>query len=271
MSFSTDLKEACIVTHYSGATDKQSILREIAKVAKKDALLDNISEETIFQSLQKREDSSSTGMEHGIAIPHCAIEGLTDFVIGIITVPTGVDFAALDGKETNIIVFILAPADKRSEHIRHLAIIARVLHSEEKRAEIISAKEAAFVRQAFLTRHHEHTMAQTKTESYLFTVIIQDADIFDDILELFTNIEGGSVSVTEAKDATDYLNALPLFHSFITEERAGYHRIILATLTEQYLNETTYELNSFIEKRSGAPGLLFFVQKLNYLNGNIDL
>ena len=99
------LRKECVV---AGAqfSDKADALREIVQTAKKSSALKDVSEEEILASLEGRESLGSTGFGKGIAIPHCRLKSVTDFVVGIITVAAGVDFKALDEEKVKLIIFI---------------------------------------------------------------------------------------------------------------------------------------------------------------------
>ena len=72
--------------------DKDGLLNEIAKLASSD----ESTQKKIFENLKEREGLGSTGFGNGIAIPHCALDNIDEFIIGIITVPNGVDYDSLD-------------------------------------------------------------------------------------------------------------------------------------------------------------------------------
>jgi len=55
--------------------------------------------EELFNKLAEREELLSTGIGNGIALPHCTLDDLDDFVIGILVVPSGVSFKAIDKKK----------------------------------------------------------------------------------------------------------------------------------------------------------------------------
>ena len=80
----------------TSATTKEALLHEIAVLAKKSPCLKNLSENDIYEGLSKRESLGSTGFGDGIAIPHCRLDGIDEFVVGIITSPQGIEFDALD-------------------------------------------------------------------------------------------------------------------------------------------------------------------------------
>ena len=89
------------------AKNKEDILKEISKLSKNNQLLNDITEEEIFSALKKREKLCSTGFGNFIAIPHCSFEKLTDFVVGILVAPDGVDFNSLDNQKTKIFFYII--------------------------------------------------------------------------------------------------------------------------------------------------------------------
>ena len=94
MSLFKDLKEECIQIG-SDATNKEEVLKEIAKLAKQCSALDNVSETDLFQALLDRENIGTTGFEKGIAIPHCKLDSISEFVVGALVIPEGVDCTLL--------------------------------------------------------------------------------------------------------------------------------------------------------------------------------
>ncbi|HDG67932.1 MAG TPA: hypothetical protein ENG11_02160, partial [candidate division Zixibacteria bacterium] len=70
-------------------SSKDEVLRKIAELATHCETLKDIDPEKIYRSLAERESLCSTGIGGGIAIPHCRLEEIDDFVVGLITVPDG--------------------------------------------------------------------------------------------------------------------------------------------------------------------------------------
>ena len=89
-----------------------------------------------------REVKMSTGMKHGIAIPHGKSPTITNLVacIGISEAP--VEFDALDHEPCRIFVMTLSPVDKTGPHLQFLAEISLLFKSAEKRQEILNATSA---------------------------------------------------------------------------------------------------------------------------------
>ncbi len=96
--------------------------------------------ETALQALMERERKMSTGMEHGVAIPHGKTETVDELVVALGTHPTGVEFEALDGGASRIFVMTLSPKDRSGPHIQFLAEVSRILRSEAVREKILAAK-----------------------------------------------------------------------------------------------------------------------------------
>ena len=92
-------------------------------------------------AVMARERSMSTGMEHGLAIPHAAVEGLPEVVacLAIDQTEAGLNFESIDGSHTHFVVLLLIPRAQKLLHIRTLADVARVLGSEGVRSALLAA------------------------------------------------------------------------------------------------------------------------------------
>jgi mannitol/fructose-specific phosphotransferase system IIA component (Ntr-type) len=96
----------------------------------------------IVEAVMARERSMSTGMEHGIAIPHAAVDGVETVVaaMGVVGDPGGLTFESIDGRPTRVVVLLVIPRAQKLLHIRTLADIARVLGRDAVREQLIAAK-----------------------------------------------------------------------------------------------------------------------------------
>jgi Kef-type K+ transport system membrane component KefB/mannitol/fructose-specific phosphotransferase system IIA component (Ntr-type) len=89
--------------------------------------------DAIVQRVLERERTMSTGLEHGVAVPHARLPGLGRPVVGVGISPEGVDFDAPDGHPAHLVVLILsAPGDDRAQ-IELMADAARVFADERRR------------------------------------------------------------------------------------------------------------------------------------------
>lgn len=87
-------------------------------------------EEDSLARLLEREKVVSTGIGHGVAIPHAKAAHVQQMVIVAARVAQGVDFEALDGQPVYILFLLLGPQEAASLHVRLLARIARLIKVE---------------------------------------------------------------------------------------------------------------------------------------------
>ena len=89
----------------------------------------------------------STGMKHGIAIPHGKTDSVSDLVACIGIADNPVDFDSLDQEPARIFIMTLSPLDKTGPHLQFLAQISLLFKSAEKREELLrAANEQAVIK-----------------------------------------------------------------------------------------------------------------------------
>lgn len=86
-----------------------------------------------------REGKMSTGMEHGIAIPHGKTDTVKKLVVGVGIHREGVDFESLDGQPAHIFIMTVSPLNKSGPHIQFLAEISRILGNAAVRERLLAA------------------------------------------------------------------------------------------------------------------------------------
>jgi PTS system nitrogen regulatory IIA component len=99
-----------------------------------------IEAEDLFRRLIARERLGSTGIGHGIAIPHCRVENCSGTVGALITLSEAVDFDSIDSQPVDILFAMLVPEKAHDEHLQNLAALAGALSSTEFREKLRSAK-----------------------------------------------------------------------------------------------------------------------------------
>ena len=269
MNFSNYLKDLSIELNFK-ANNKDEVLKEIARLANKNSILKKVKEKTIYKALKDREEVGSTGFGNEIAIPHCVIDNISDFVVGVLVIPDGVDYNSIDGKDTKIFSFIIAPKEKKNEHIRILSNISKVLQQSENIRNILESTSPEQIINIFskvLDKYQDKLKEKKYTK---FTIIIQNEDSFYDIMNLFTEIQGCFVSVVEAENARKYLYSMPLFSYLWTEEKKGFNRIIFAIVNNAFANDTLRQINLIIDSLGKDAGVLILSQEISYLNGSIS-
>ena len=112
-----------------------------------------VDERELFQSIMEREELGSTGIDHGVAIPHAKLKYIVH-PKGLLAISQrGVDFNSIDGGLTHFFILIVYPQNfigKQTQVLSHIARLFRdktlresilKAHSPEKVLEILKAKE----------------------------------------------------------------------------------------------------------------------------------
>lgn len=93
-----------------------------------------------LEAVLKREQTISTGMRDGIALPHGKTDSVQDLVPCIAIAKHPVDFNSLDGKPCSLFIMTLSPTHKAGPHLQFLAEISSLFKNETKREALKMAK-----------------------------------------------------------------------------------------------------------------------------------
>ncbi len=99
----------------------------------------------IVEVVVEREKSMSTGMEHGIALPHGATDRVDDIIGALGVSRRGIPFESLDGQPAHIVILLVLPKDKFQAHVRTLGGIAHVMSNASLREAIKNAADSESV------------------------------------------------------------------------------------------------------------------------------
>jgi len=252
-------------------TTQLEVLTAIARLAKQSKVLANMDEATILKGLTDREALSTTGFGHGIAIPHCRLDGVEDFVVGILSVPDGAEFNAMDEQPVKLFVFIIAPSSSSNIHIKILSAISQVLNVPEHVAEMVNAPTAEILAENFLRHVRDEADPQQHDNKNLFRVQIQDEDLFHDVLKIFASFNSATIMVYEAEPASNYLEKMPLFAGFWSDKHTEFCKVILATVDKQDTNETIRRIEQHTGSIDERDDILLTVQELFYCSGGLNI
>lgn len=263
------VRQECVVTGLEIA-DKQAALREVARVAKQSPILDNVDEAVILEGLEEREALGSTGFGKGIALPHCRIEGVKEFVVGLLTVKDGVEFESMDEAPVHLIAFIIAPCHESNDHIRVLSAISKVLTVPGVIEELIAAPSKEALLDGFL--RHTETADESDDDEHrsLIHVFVQEEDLFRELLQVFAGEENCSVMIVEAENTTPYLARTPLFAGFWQDHSARFCRVIIAVVDRRLKNEMLRQVQTITGGLEGRDDVMVAIQDLAYTAGGIS-
>jgi PTS system nitrogen regulatory IIA component len=257
----------------SKASNKTEALTEIARLAKKSSVLAKVSERQILDALLQREQVGTTGFGEGIAIPHCRLDGIDEFVAGLLIAPEGIDFQSLDGEKTTTFFFIIGPQSQRNRHIQLLSAISKILKKPDVIQRFIEAfdeKRVGQIVEELFRLVDIGTAPEPKSGRCLFHVFVQVEEYFEDLLQIFSAAVDGSITVLETNAAGYYLHRLPLFSAYWSESQKGYCRLILAVVEKDLCNDVIRRIHTVVENLENNTGVLITVQELFYSSGSLE-
>lgn len=116
------------------ATSKKCALEHLSNLVANDE--DALLATEVFDSLVARERLGSTGIGHGVAIPHGRLSKLDHAVSAFMRFEKGVDFDAIDNEPVAYMFALLVPKDSNDEHLHLLAQLAKMFSNPAMREKL---------------------------------------------------------------------------------------------------------------------------------------
>ena len=105
--------------------------------------LHGLSRALITDSLFARERLGSTGLGHGVAIPHGRIKGLKAPMAAVFQLARAIGFDAPDEQPVSLLIFLLVPEAATQKHLEILSEIAELLSDASLRERLKASVDAA--------------------------------------------------------------------------------------------------------------------------------
>jgi mannitol/fructose-specific phosphotransferase system IIA component (Ntr-type) len=122
------------------ATDKRSALESLLEILVHSGVVPEDQTGDMLQCLIGRETQTSTGLGHGVALPHVKTDVVDDIRIAFGRSTQGIDFEALDGEPVHFFFLVLAPIDKACEYLKVLSLISLLMKDKDNRRALLRAK-----------------------------------------------------------------------------------------------------------------------------------
>jgi Kef-type K+ transport system membrane component KefB/mannitol/fructose-specific phosphotransferase system IIA component (Ntr-type) len=119
-----------------GETKEEIITELVDMLAAAGKLLDR---DAALTAVFEREKSMSTGMEHGIALPHGKTDGIADIAVAVGIKRKGINFDSMDGEPSRLFILVVSPKKAGGPHVQFLAAVGSVLKDEALREAVIHA------------------------------------------------------------------------------------------------------------------------------------
>jgi PTS system nitrogen regulatory IIA component len=132
-----DLLDRRCVTLKAGASSGHQALSLVAETAGRRFGLDS---GVVLDALIAREQTGSTGVGYGVAVPHAKAPGLDRMRAIFVSLERPVDFDAVDGAPVDLFFALLSPVEAGPEHLQAFARIARILRKSELRQQLRQAR-----------------------------------------------------------------------------------------------------------------------------------
>lgn len=126
----------------SAESDKWQVLQSLIETLSKASNFSDEIHHAVIEAVFDREQSMTTGIGEGVAIPHASVEGLKKSYAALQILPEPVEFEAIDHKPVDILILILLPKNQFQKHIRTLAAIARLVNDADFRKELRVTEDA---------------------------------------------------------------------------------------------------------------------------------
>jgi nitrogen PTS system EIIA component len=119
------------------ASDKPGVLRELVQLL---ADRSGAPFEPLHNAVLEREAVLSTGIGHGIAIPHAKSAAVDTLWLVCGSSREGIAFDALDGQPVRLFFLLLGPDSAAGQHVKALSRIARLVRGDQVREALLSAE-----------------------------------------------------------------------------------------------------------------------------------
>lgn len=93
----------------------------------------------VERAVFEREERMSTGVGKGLALPHAKSDAVERTMAAFATTAQPVDYDAMDGAPVGIVFLLVGPEQSKSQHIKLLSRISRLMNREPLRARLLEA------------------------------------------------------------------------------------------------------------------------------------
>ncbi len=173
------------ILHQVAIKDKAELF---LKFAEKVYTTNLIADRTQFyELLLQKENESSSGLEHGVAIPHLRTDLIRKSFMLLATLKTPIDFQTFDGTLVNIVVLLCSPTSEEHIYIQLLARLSRLLKTSENRQAILETVGPNALYN-FFDVSGNWEIVEDKAERFLMSVIIYDDNTFEPFIECLIDL-----------------------------------------------------------------------------------
>ncbi len=131
-----------VITTALSAEDAHAAIEELVGLLVETRDIPLSHREHVIEAVKAREESMSTGMEAGVALPHGSSDRIPNLVGALGISREGIPFGCLDGQPARLILLLVLPRDEFQVHVRTLAGISHLLNEASFRKALMAAPDA---------------------------------------------------------------------------------------------------------------------------------
>jgi PTS system nitrogen regulatory IIA component len=134
----TELPPPAVIDLHVGGQTREQVLAELVRIVSRGNRVPR--PEGLLEALTERERLGSTGIGHGVAVPHCRIADLAAPIIVVGRTDVAVDVDAIDGQPARLFFLLIAPEGAAALQVQLLARIARLMRDDQVRRRLLEAE-----------------------------------------------------------------------------------------------------------------------------------
>lgn len=119
-------------------TSKKRLMEHIAAMLSRRTEID---EQSVFRVLVERERLGSTGVGHGVALPHGRMADIDNAILALAILDEPLDYQSPDDQDVRIVVGLLVPENANDAHLQILAHLAQILNQAGLRDALLQAND----------------------------------------------------------------------------------------------------------------------------------
>ena len=144
-----DLLSPARICYKINASSKKKILELISEHVERE--LPHIQHHEIFDGLIEREKLGSTGIGHGVALPHCRLNNIEHALGVLMLLNDPIDYDSFDNEPVDIVLALIVPEDSADKHLQLLSLLADKLSEPGLREKLRHTEDKSQLLEIFLS------------------------------------------------------------------------------------------------------------------------
>lgn len=131
------------------ASSKKKILELIANRVERE--FPHIQNHEVYDGLIEREKLGSTGIGHGVALPHCRLKNIDQALAVLMLLKEPIDYDSFDQKPVDIVLALIVPEESADQHLQLLSLLAEKFSEPEFRNNLRNTEDKTELMKKFIS------------------------------------------------------------------------------------------------------------------------